>query len=68
VVGVLASLALVRSAGAQAPAGGPRPSIDVVQVGGILDPINVELVRRSIIEAPARGTTAVVIQLDSAAA
>ena len=36
-----------------------------MQVGGILDPVNVELVRRAIREAPARGTTAVVIQLDS---
>jgi membrane-bound serine protease (ClpP class) len=35
-------------------------------VGGILDPVNVELVRRSIREAPGRGTTAIVIQLDSA--
>jgi membrane-bound serine protease (ClpP class) len=66
--GLLASLALARSAAAQAPSDGPRPSIDVVQVGGILDPINVELVRRSITEAPGRGTTAVVIQLDSAEA
>lgn len=62
----LASLALNRPAAAQAPAEPSRPAIDVVQVGGILDPINVELVRRSIEEAPARGTTAVVIQLDSA--
>ena len=56
---------LARPAGAQAPPAPGRPSIDVVQVGGILDPVNVELVRRSIREAPRRGTTAVVIQLDS---
>ena len=56
---------LARPAGAQAPSEPARPSIDVVQVGGILDPVNVELVRRSIREAPRRGTTAVVIQLDS---
>lgn len=37
-----------------------------MQVGGILDPVNVELLRRSIRQAPARGTTTVVIQLDSA--
>ena len=37
-----------------------------MQVGGILDPVNVELLRRSIREAPARGTTTVVVQLDSA--
>ena len=37
-----------------------------MQVGGILDPVNVELIRRSVREAPARGTTTVVIQLDSA--
>ena len=36
-----------------------------MQVGGILDPINVELVRRSILEAPGRRTTTIVIQLDS---
>ena len=63
---VLVSLFLTSPASAQAgPEGGARPSIDVVQVGGILDPINVDLVRRSIREAPSRGTTAVVIQLDS---
>jgi len=60
--GLLGAGGLVRLAAAQ-DAG--RPSIDVVQVGGILDPINVDLVRRSIREAPGRGTTAVVIQLDS---
>lgn len=52
-------------AAAQAPSDPARPAIDVVQVGGILDPVNVQLVRRSIQEAPRRGTTAVVIQLDS---
>ncbi len=46
--------------------GAERPAIDIVQVGGILDPVNVDLVRRSIREAPGRGTTTVVIQLDSA--
>ncbi len=69
--GLLASLALVAASGtgraaAQSPPEPSRPSFDVVQVGGILDPINVELVRRSIREAPGRATTAVVIQLDSA--
>ena len=58
------SLALAGPAAAQAPAA-PRPSLDVVQVGGLLDPINADLIRRSIREAPGRGTTAVVIQLDS---
>ncbi len=62
---VLAGLALGGPAAAQAPRDGGRPSIDVVQLGGILDPINVALVRRSVQEAPGRGTTAVVIQLDS---
>jgi membrane-bound serine protease (ClpP class) len=61
---LLVSLWLSRSAAAQAPAE-PRQSFDVVQVGGILDPVNVDLVRRSIRDAPGRGTTAVVIQLDS---
>ncbi len=42
--------------------------MDIVQVGGLLDPVNAELVRRSIREAAGRGTTAVVIQLDSSAA
>ncbi|MEO5679123.1 MAG: NfeD family protein [Acidimicrobiales bacterium] len=56
-----------RPAVAQAPAA-PRPAIDIVQVGGILDPVNVALVRRSVRQAPGRGTTAVVIQLDSSAA
>jgi len=70
--GLVASLVLLVAFGAgvlarpaAAQAEGPRPSIDVVQVGGILDPINVELIRRSIREAPDRATTAVVIQLDS---
>jgi membrane-bound serine protease (ClpP class) len=62
---LLAGVILARPAAGQAPVEDARPSIDVVQVGGILDPINVELVRRSIAEAPGRGTTAVVIQLDS---
>ncbi len=62
--GLLVSLALARPAAAQTPPG-PRPALDVVQVGGLLDPINTELIRRSIREAPGRGTTAVVIQLDS---
>ena len=61
---LLVGLGLARSASAQAPPTG-RPSVDVVQVGGILDPVNVDLVRRSIREAPGRGTMAVVIQLDS---
>ncbi len=39
-----------------------------MQVGGILDPINIDLLRRSIREAPQRSTTVVVIQLDSTAA
>lgn len=65
---LLASLAAGRVASAQSPPEGVRPAIDVVQVGGILDPINAQLVRRSIAEAPGRGTTTVVIQLDSAAA
>jgi len=69
--GLLVGVALLVATGAgglAGPAAGqsaPRPAIDVVQVGGILDPINVDLVRRSIRDAPARGTTAVVIQLDS---
>ena len=62
--GLFAGGALARPASAQGSPGG-RPSIDVVQVGGILDPVNVELIRRSIREAPGRGTTTVVIQLDS---
>jgi len=72
--GLLASVVLLPSFGAaglglpaaaQAQGDAARPAIDVVQVGGILDPINVELLRRSIREAPGRSTTAVVIQLDS---
>lgn len=63
--GILASLVLARPAAAQAPEAAGRPAIDVVQVGGILDPVNAELIRRSIREAPGRGTTAVVLQLDS---
>ena len=35
-------------------------------MGGILDPVNADLLRRAIREAPGRGTTTVVVQLDSA--
>jgi membrane-bound serine protease (ClpP class) len=55
---------LPRAAVAQAP----RPAVDVVQVGGLLDPVNVALVNRALAEAPRRGTSVVVLQLDSGSA
>ncbi|MEJ7765651.1 MAG: NfeD family protein [Acidimicrobiales bacterium] len=69
-LGLVAMLAAGTSAppaAAHAGHGPVRPAIDIVQVGGILDPVNVELLRRSIREAPGRDTTTVVIQLDSSA-
>jgi len=67
-VGLLAGVGAPRPAAAHALHEGGRPAIDIVQVGGILDPVNVELLTRSIREAPSRDTTTVVIQLDSSAA
>ena len=63
--GLLGAGEAAHPAAAQGASGGGRPAIDIVQVGGIMDPVNVELLRRSIREAPARGTTTVVVQLDS---
>jgi membrane-bound serine protease (ClpP class) len=52
-------------AAAQAP---DRPLIDVVQAGGLLDPINVSLLGKVIDQAPGRGTSLIVVQLDSGSA
>jgi membrane-bound serine protease (ClpP class) len=55
---------LPRAAAAQSP----RPAVDVVQVGGLLDPVNVALVHRALTEAPRRSTSVIVLQLDSGSA
>lgn len=61
-----ALVALVGRADAAEPAG--RPAVDVVQVGGLLDPVTASLVERALDQAPRRHTTVVVIQLDSGSA
>lgn len=45
--------------------GSKRPGIDVVQLGGLLDPPNAELLRDSIRAVNARGSTLLVLQVDS---
>ncbi len=42
-----------------------RPGIDVVQLGGLLDPPNAELLRDSIRAVNARGSTLLVLQINS---
>jgi len=55
-------------AGSPRQAAVERPAVDVVQVGGLLDPINVALVNRALDEAQRRRTSVVALQLDSGSA
>ncbi|MGI8795683.1 MAG: NfeD family protein [Acidimicrobiia bacterium] len=64
-LGVAAALSWV--GGAPAAAGEPA-GIDVVQVEGLLDPPNLSLVRSSVRDANERGSTLLVLQIDSAGA
>jgi membrane-bound serine protease (ClpP class) len=67
---VLTALATVvfgaHAGAAEAPAG--RRGIDVVQVEGLIDPPNADLIRDSIARAERRGSTVVVFQLDASGA
>lgn len=56
------------SVGATATKGGGFNGIDVVQVQGLLDPPNASLVRDALRDAERRGSTALILQLDSSGA
>jgi membrane-bound serine protease (ClpP class) len=60
----LLSLVLPVLAAGQAVAQ-PRTTIDVIEVSGLLDPINVDFMARALAEAEADGVSALVIRLDS---
>jgi membrane-bound serine protease (ClpP class) len=62
---LFAVVGLVVAARPSAAAPTPGVHVDVVQVGGLLDPVNVDLVRRAVREAPRRGTDLILVQLDS---
>jgi membrane-bound serine protease (ClpP class) len=65
VVCVLGTLALAGRASAAEPTPG-RPLVDIVQVGGLLDPVNIALVDRVLDDVDRGGRTSlVVLQLDS---
>src|SRR5258708_2561739 len=58
-------LPLLAAAPAGAQATPARTSIDVIEVSGRLDPVNVDFVERSLHEAQADRASALVIRLDS---
>lgn len=67
---VLGGLVSAGAPAAAAPsrASTPRARLDVLQVSGLIDPVEVDFVRTSLRDAARHGSVAVVIQLDSSGA
>ncbi|MDP8975799.1 MAG: hypothetical protein M3N28_05420 [Actinomycetota bacterium] len=64
-IAIIVPAALLASAAVVAPAAGGKSHVDVVEVVGLIDPVQVDFLTRAVRDAEGDGAEAVVVQLNS---